>query len=119
MNWRDYTSILAISFVSVTVVAVLLNIPIAQGVNWTWATVLLVILGLLIFGILSPLFAPTSKPESIAVALLGVLALVLAFASAILNNKVTFIAFCINLIILWTLSTVYHVQEHEGRHLHQ
>lgn len=119
MNWRDYSSLLAISFVFVGVVAILFNLPVVEQLNWTWATILLAVLGLLIFAILSPLFAPTSKPESVGVALLGVLALILAFASAVMNNKFTFIAFCINLIILWILSTVYHVQEHEGRHLHQ
>lgn len=119
MNWRDYTSLLAISLVSVAAVAVLLGVPIVHQMNLTWASVLLTLLGLLIFGILSPLFAPTSKPESISVALLGMLALILAFTSAVLNNKVIFIIFCVNLIILWTLSTVYHIQEHEARHLHQ
>lgn len=119
MNWRDYTSLLAIGLVLATVVAVVFNLPIVGQINWAWATALLTVLGLLIFGILSPLFAPTSKPESISVALLGLLALILAFVSAVMNNKVLFIAFCINLIILWTLSTVYHVQEHEERHSHQ
>lgn len=119
MNWRDYSSILAIVLVVIMVAAVLFDIPSVQQINWTWATVLLTLLGLLIFASLSPLFAPTSKPESPSVALLGMLALILAFVSAVTNNKLLFIAFCINLIILWTLSTVYHMQEHEGRHLHQ
>lgn len=119
MNWRDYTAVLAIGFVLVAVVAILFNVPVVESINWTWATALLTVLGFLLFAILSPLFAPTSKPESMSVALLGVLALILAFVSAVMNNKIMFIALCINLIILWTLSTVYHAQEHEERHLHQ
>ncbi len=118
MNWRDYTSILAISFVVVVIGAIAANIPALQQINWTWATILLTLLGLLVFGILSPLFAPTSKPESISVALLGVLAIILALVGIVLNNKLLFVGLGINLVILWTLSTVYHVKEHEERHLH-
>lgn len=119
MNWRDYTAVFAICFMLVVIGVVIADIPLVQQISWTWASVAVTLLGLLMFGILSPIMAPTSKPESMTTALLALTALILAVSGWIVNSKVLFLALCINLVVLWVLSTIYHVQAHEGGHLHQ
>lgn len=119
MNWKDYTTIAAVIFVIVILGTILFQLPIAQLADWRPATGLLIILALVIFFTISPLFADTSKPESIAAALLSVSALAQAFLGLVFNNQALFISFCINLILLWSLTIYYHIQSGEGRHLRQ
>lgn len=112
MNWRDYTSIFSIVFVLVIIGAIVFKIPVVQQIgDWHWATVLLTILGALVFVTVSPLFAPTSKPESLSVALFGATAAILAVIGWFVNSQLLFLGLCINLAVLWTLATVYHIQE--------
>ncbi len=119
MNWKDFTAIAAVVFVLAVIGVVLFQLPIAQLSDWRPATILLTILGLMIFFTISPLFAATSKPESISTALLGVSALILAFVGLIFNNRIIFLLFCSNLAILWSLTIYYHIQAHKSNRVHQ
>lgn len=113
MNWRDYTSIVAIMLVAVMIGAIVLNIPVVQQItNWSWATGLLTVLGVLVFVTISPLFAPTSKPESLSIALFGATASILAVFGMLVNSQLLFLGLCVNLVVLWVLATAYHIQEH-------
>lgn len=116
MNWKDYTSLTAVVFVVVVIGAVILQLPVAQLSDWRPATVLLTLLALFIFFTISPVVAETSKPESITTALLGLSALGLALAGLIVNSQVLFVVFCVNLVILWSMTIYYHMQaENESR----
>ena len=119
MNWRDYISVTAIVAVIIVIGIVLAGSPIIQHItNWSLATALVAILGLLLAFVISPIVAPTSKPESITTALLGIGAVILAVCGLVANNKWLFLCLCITLIVLWTLTTIYHIQEHEERHVY-
>ena len=93
MNWKDYTAVTAVVFVIVVLGAILLNLPVAQLSDWRPATILLTILALFVFFTISPLFAETSKPESLLTALLGLSALVFSLAGLIINNQTQNYAF--------------------------
>lgn len=113
MNWKDYTSLLAVAFVLVVIGAISFGLPVAQLQDWRPATVLLTVLALFIFFTISPMVASTSKPESITTAVLGLSALIIAFAGMIVNNQLLFIALCVNLVVLWSLTIYYHIQAHD------
>ena len=117
MNWRDYTSLTALVFVLVIIVGMLVQAPVLQLSDWRPMTILVSVLGLLIFFVISPLFAETSKPESLATALLGMLAIIIAFVGMIIDNQILFVTLCINLVILWGLSIYYNVQAHNHHHI--
>jgi len=106
----------AVVFVLVVIGAVVLQLPVAQLTDWRPATILLTVLALFIFFTISPMVASTSKPESITTALLGLLALVLAVTGIVINNQLLFVVFCVNLVILWSITTYYHVQSHTSSH---
>ncbi len=119
MNWRDYTAILSIIFIAIATVGILLGVPAVHITDWRLATVLLTILGLLVFFAISPVFASTSKPESIVTVLLGMSALIIAFTSLVVSNQLLFVLLCINLIILWGVTTYYHIQAHRNHMVHR
>ncbi len=120
MNWRDYISIAAIVVVLIIIGFVLGDITaLRHTVNWSIATVALAVIGFILAVVISPIMAPTSKPESLLTAFLAIVAVVLAVYGFFANNLWIFVGFGVTLVVLWVLTTIYHVQEHEGRHQHR